>query len=68
MKHAQRFMVFLLIIIGCNKSVKKETVKQEGGEEYSFYLGTYTDTYSKGIYQYILYKDGSFQNKGLVAK
>ncbi|WP_239540708.1 lactonase family protein [Spongiivirga citrea] len=34
----------------------------------SFFLGTYTDTDSKGIYRYTLNEDGSFVNNGLIAE
>ncbi len=34
----------------------------------SFYVGTYTNLESKGIYRYLLQKDGTLKNAGLIAK
>ncbi|MGZ2369334.1 lactonase family protein [Ancylomarina sp. YFZ004] len=35
---------------------------------YSFYVGTYTDNESEGIYKYVLEKNGHLKSLGLVAK
>ena len=54
-------LVLILLFLGCkNSSVKiiKET---------TFYVGTYTEKDSKGIYKYSISKDGELKNKGLVA-
>ncbi len=64
MKH-QIIIIALLVLIGC-KNTKKE-VKQEPGN-YSFYVGTYMDHDSEGIYKYILEKNGHLKSLGLVAK
>lgn len=34
----------------------------------TFYVGTYTNLDSKGIYKYVLHQDGSLENLGLVAE
>ena len=54
-------LVFILLFLGCkNSSVKiiKET---------TFYVGTYTQKESKGIYKYSISKDGKLKNMGLAA-
>jgi len=35
---------------------------------YTFYVGTYTEATSEGIYKYLLHSDGSISEMGLVAK
>jgi len=45
--------------------------KKKTGQDknfYPFYVGTYTDKDSQGIYKYILLRDGSMSQIGLVAK
>ena len=36
--------------------------------DFPFYVGTYTNSDSEGIYKYVLRKDGTLKNLGLVAK
>ena len=61
----QIIILALLVLTGC-KNTKKE-VKQEPSN-YSFYVGTYTDHESEGIYKYGLEKNGQLKSLGLVAK
>lgn len=55
----------LFLIFGCNnksdKIVEKEIVQ-------NFYIGTYTENESKGIYKYALNSNGSLAKVGLVAE
>ncbi|MFB9054500.1 lactonase family protein [Formosa undariae] len=54
----------LILITSCNtnKSVTKNTA-----DSFPFYVGTYTNKGSKGIYKYALNADGTFTNLGLKA-
>ncbi|MEN8125033.1 MAG: lactonase family protein [Bacteroidota bacterium] len=55
----------LIIVSGCQN--KKETVINEEINE-SFYVGTYTNGDSQGIYKYALKKDGTLSRIGLATK
>lgn len=57
-------IIVLLLLAGCQ--VDKNETKQENNT-YSFYVGTYTNKDSQGIYKYLLQKDGSLKRIGLVA-
>ena len=64
-----QFIILALLAIGCQ--TKKETpqqkeVKQEK-KHTSFFVGTYTDTISKGIYTYTLSEEGKLEKVGLAA-
>ncbi|MFP2995032.1 lactonase family protein [Spongiivirga sp. MCCC 1A20706] len=62
-------ILVLCLITACNNANKKEEkimIAPKAGD--SFFLGTYTDTYSEGIYRFTLNEDGTFENNGLVAK
>ncbi len=62
-------LILLTTIISCNEVAKKEEKVEDTAQKgTSFFIGTYTDTYSKGIYSYILNEDGTFVNNGLVAE
>jgi len=61
----QIIIIALLVLTGCKNSKKEH--KQESSI-YSFYVGTYTDHMSEGIYKYILQKDGRLKSLGLLAK
>lgn len=56
-------LLSLILLIGCN-SIPKEP-KNKATE---FYVGTYTDKESRGVYKYELSKDGSMKNLGLMAE
>jgi len=58
-------IIVLFLITGCQ--INKNEVNQKP-QTYSFYVGTYTDNESEGIYKYILKDDGSLKSIGLVAK
>lgn len=57
--------IILFAIISCKKNEYKSEPKKEG---YTFYVGTYTNEDSEGIYKYILHKDGTLDNVGLAVK
>ena len=55
--------IFLSMIFFSPQKVKSQTVTN-----YFFYVGTYTNDESEGIYKYWLKEDGSIKKIGLVAK
>ena len=55
----------MLIFVACQNKKSKTPVNQD---TYSFFLGTYTDTESKGIYKLDLDQSGHMKMLGLVAK
>jgi 6-phosphogluconolactonase len=57
-------IIVLLLLTGCQ--MNKDDTRQENNTT-SFYVGTYTNKESKGIYKYLLQKDGSLKRIGLVA-
>jgi len=58
-------LVLALILISCKN--KKETTPSMD-KNFPLYVGTYTKGDSKGIYKYILHKDGKLTKIGLAAK
>jgi 6-phosphogluconolactonase len=54
-------LAFIFLFLGCKNSSLK-TIK-----ETTFYVGTYTQKESKGIYKYSISKDGKLKNIGVVA-
>lgn len=54
-------LVFILLFLGCKNSSVKSI------KETNFYVGTYTQKESKGIYKYSISKDGKLKNIGLAA-
>ena len=56
--------IIIAILSGCNTDINNKTTKVDG--DY-FYVGTYTDGESDGIYKYKLNYDGSLDSIGLVA-
>ena len=60
MKKLFLYLILPLLIFG--------QVKAQVLTDYSFYVGTYTNGESKGIYKYILRNNGQLINVGLVAK
>jgi len=56
--------ITLLLLAGCQTN-KNETMQENN--TYLFFVGTYTDTESQGIYKYLLQKDGVLKRIGLVA-
>lgn len=61
----QTFIIVLFLLTSCQ--FNKKEMKQEISH-YSFYVGTYTDNESEGIYKYILQKDGHLKSLGLAAR
>ena len=63
----KKILSILLIIslLGCGSMYRAKT---GSNKEFVFYLGTYTDAGSQGIYRFILKKDGAIVNNGLAAK
>lgn len=55
----------LLLLFGCNQDNNKKLEKTK--QSYSFFVGTYTDLSSKGIYKYSLNGEGALQRIGLMA-
>jgi len=64
MKYSFVTLTFL-ILLGCSVSKKKSP---NGGKDYSFFVGTYTNGKSQGIYKYLLQKNGKLKLIGLAAK
>jgi 6-phosphogluconolactonase len=51
----------VLLLSGCKNAEVKAT------KENTFYVGTYTDKDSKGIYKYSILKEGKLKSLGLMA-
>lgn len=61
--------LFALTIFSCKTDKKQETpAEKESMKQQTFYLGTYTDGDSEGIYKYALLEDGTLSKIGLLAK
>lgn len=58
-------IIVLLLLASCQMN-KNETKQENNGT--SFYVGTYTNKGSEGIYKYSLQNDGSLKRIGLAAK
>jgi len=56
----------LLLLLSSCKTNKKESVEEN--DSYSFFVGTYTNGESQGIYKYSLQNDGTLKRTGLAAK
>jgi len=55
----QLLIIFLLtVLVGC---------RDQKGKNYTFFVGTYTDGDSEGVYKYSIAKDGKLQNLGVAA-
>jgi 6-phosphogluconolactonase len=57
-------IIFLFLLAACR--MDKAEINY-GNSYYPFYVGTYTNEQSRGIYKYRLQKDGSLERIGLVA-
>ena len=62
-----RYLLLFLPLLGCFSCAVKNKLSIGGIKEFVFFLGTYTDSGSKGIYSFILKKDGTIENTGLAA-
>ncbi|MCB9247867.1 MAG: lactonase family protein [Ignavibacteriales bacterium] len=59
-------LIFVLVfVLGCQTN-QKEIMKKSSSN--AFYVGTYTDSVSQGIYKCLLQKDGILKKIGLAAK
>lgn len=57
-------MISLLLLLSCGSAEKEKKEKQE---PQAFYVGTYTDKDSQGIYKYELSEEGQMKQTGLMA-
>lgn len=57
-------MISLLLLLSCGSAEKEKKEKQE---PQAFYVGTYTDKDSQGIYKYELSEEGQMKQIGLMA-
>lgn len=55
----------LFLLLNCQNN-KGKTIEEN--DSYSFFVGTYTNVESQGIYKYVLQKDGVLKRLGLAAK
>ncbi len=58
----------LLTLLNCKEKPHSDESPKLPDTQYSFYLGTYTDGDSQGIYKYGLTAEGKFVDQGLMAK
>ncbi len=58
-------IIILLILLGCQTNANKPIVDNNTN---SFFVGTYTDSESEGIYKYLLQEDGMPKLIGLAAR
>ena len=58
------FILSVLMVVACQQ--KNETIQQKKGIT-PFYVGTYTEGESQGIYKYLLQADGTLKKDGLAA-
>jgi len=67
-----RPIIFVLIVVmmaGCRESDKREQPSEkQDSKGVTFYLGTYTDGDSEGIYKYQLNDDGTLSRTGLMVE
>ena len=63
---ATLLMLFFTILLSCSSKEKKEVTAIQK-KAIPFYVGTYTNTESKGIYKYTLQGNGDLKKIGLVA-
>lgn len=63
-----KYFTFLIIVnsfLACNSD---NNSKKQENDSYAFFVGTYTNNNSEGIYKYILHGDGKLELIGLAAK
>jgi len=58
---------FILTFFGLITVFMLLSFQKNDNKTFSFFLGTYTDSTSQGIYKYLLQKDGTLKQIGLVA-
>lgn len=63
------YLILAVAAIGCREKPKQtEPMQEEAPQPLSFYLGTYTNGDSKGIYEFSISDQGKLQNLGLRAE
>ncbi|QLG46335.1 lactonase family protein [Costertonia aggregata] len=69
MKSVLSLLFFVFMTLSCKRQQKESAVEDIAIEKSevsrNFYVGTYTDDESEGIYQYALHKDGTLEKIGL---
>lgn len=72
MKYIYYFSFFVLLFFSCKEQKKEAVIETKIPEEkatsQNFYVGTYTDGDSEGIYQYALHDNGTLEKIGLSVK
>lgn len=65
-----KLLPFLMLFAfwSCNKQETKKAEVEQKGKGTAFYVGTYTNKDSKGIYKYKLLENGKVESIGLVAQ
>ena len=58
-------IIAVIMIVACTSNTKES---DQQSKNYSFFVGTYTDTLSEGIYRYQLGSDGTLKRIGLAGK
>lgn len=58
------FFILLIVSFGCENMINSKSNKNE----YDFFVGTYTNGGSEGIYSFSLLKTGEIKENGLIAK
>jgi 6-phosphogluconolactonase len=61
-------ILFALTLINCKNQKKTDVQQQTENKETIFYVGTYTNKKSEGIYKYSLSSEGKLSKIGLVAE
>jgi 6-phosphogluconolactonase len=62
------FAILGLLLISCTEKENQNSVEMENTAGQHFYVGTYTNGDSEGIYKYKLNTDGTLEQVGLVAR
>tara|TARA_R110002050_G_scaffold100580_1_gene208089 strand:- start:17845 stop:18978 length:1134 start_codon:yes stop_codon:yes gene_type:complete len=60
--------IAILLLTNCKNEIKLEKEMVKNITNYAFYVGTYTEKDSKGIYKYVIEADGNLKKIGLAAK
>ncbi|TRZ45339.1 lactonase family protein [Robertkochia solimangrovi] len=62
MRYHPLFLITILITLSCNEQKQPKETSENLNGEMPFYIGTYTDQESEGIYHATLRHDGTFTN------
>lgn len=66
MMNTSQLAVIFLLIVSCTTQPAPQ--EEQTMDDHTFYVGTYTNVDSQGIYKYLLRADGSLEKIGLVAE